>query len=309
MATRSFHPDLGSASRFLPKGVGRDWIRKVLRRTSPLLERRPAPADGEIVEVSGRTVRIHRPTGAGAGPHPALLWIHGGGYVLGHPVQEDKLARLYADALGAIVAVPDYRLAPEHPFPAGLHDCHDTLVWLSGRDDVDAERIAIGGASAGGGLTAGLALLARERDEVHPVFQLLVYPMLDDRTTTRSQPDPGRFRIWDEKSNRWGWEAYLGRAPGGADVDPQAAPARAEDLAGLPPAWIGVGTFDLFHDEDVAYAERLTEAGVPCDLHVVDGAYHGFDALRWGSPVSKAFRDAQIAAVRPALADGPTQGT
>jgi acetyl esterase/lipase len=244
---------------------------------------------------------VHKPSSEGGGPHPALLWIHGGGYVLGHPVQEDRLAQLYADGLGAIVAVPDYRLAPEHPFPAGLHDCHDALVSLAARDDVDAGRIAIGGASAGGGLAAALALLARERAEVRPVFQLLVYPMLDDRTTMRPQPDPGRFRIWDQRSNRWGWEAYLGRPPGAADIDPLAAPARAEDLAGLPPAWIGVGSFDLFHDEDLAYAERLDAAGVPCEVHVVDGAYHGFDALRWASPVSRSFRDAQMAALRPVL--------
>ena len=303
MTEPSFNAELGSASRFLPKGVGRNWIRRISRLATPLLERRPAPENGELVEVSERTVRVHRPTGAGDGPFPALLWIHGGGYVLGHPIQEDKLARYYADQLGAVVAVPDYRLAPEHPFPAGLHDCHDALVWLAGRDDVDEERIAIGGASAGGGLAAGLALLARERAAVDPVFQLLVYPMLDDRTTSRAQPDPERFRIWDERSNRWGWEAYLGQSPGAADIDPQAAPARAEDLAGLPPAWIGVGSFDLFHDEDLAYAERLRAAGVPCEVEVVDGAYHAFDALRWGSSVSRAFRNAQVATLGPALAE------
>lgn len=301
MTEPSFNPDLGPASRFLPKGIGRNWVRRLTRLATPLLDRRPAPENGEIVEVSGRSVRVHHPAGAGDGPYPAMLWIHGGGYVLGHAVQDDKLARFYADALGAVVAVPDYRLAPEHPFPAGLNDCHDALVWLAGRDDVDAERVVIGGASAGGGLAAGLALLARERAEVAPVFQLLVYPMLDDRTTTRTQSAPERFRIWDERSNRWGWEAYLGRSPGAAGIDPQAAPARAEDLTGLPPAWVGVGSFDLFHDEDLAYAERLRSAGVPCEIEVVDGAYHGFDGLRWDSAVARAFRDSQLAALRSAL--------
>lgn len=301
MPTPTFHPDLGPASRFLPKGLGRDWVRRTTRLLTPLLDRRGAPEGGELAEVSGRSVRVHLPRDAGDGPLPALLWVHGGGYVLGHAAQEDKLARFYADQLGVIVAVPDYRLAPEHPFPAGLHDCHDALVWLAGRDDVDADRIVIGGASAGGGLAAGLALLARERGEVSPVFQLLVYPMLDDRTAIQPQPDPERFRIWDERANRWGWGAYLGRAPGGPDIDPQAAPARADDLAGLPPAWIGVGTYDLFHDEDMAYAERLAAAGVPCDVLVVDGAYHAFDSLRWDTPVSHSFREAQIEAVSAVL--------
>ena len=301
MSAPTFHPDLGSASRYLPKGLGRDWVRRATRLVTPLLDRRGAPDGGELAEVAGRSVRVHLPRDAGDGPLPALLWIHGGGYVLGHAAQEDKLARFYADQLGAIVAVPDYRLAPEHPFPAGLHDCHDALVWLAGRDDVDADRIVIGGASAGGGLAAGLSLLARERGEVSPVFQLLVYPMLDDRTAIQPQPDPDRFRIWDERANRWGWEAYLGQAPGGPDVDPQAAPARAGVLAGLPPAWIGVGSHDLFHDEDMAYAERLAAAGVPCDVLVVDGAYHGFDALRWAAGVSRSFREAQVEAVSAVL--------
>jgi acetyl esterase/lipase len=155
--------------------------------------------------------------------------------------------------------------------------------------------VAIGGASAGGGLAAALALLARDRGEVTPTLQLLAYPMLDDRSGTG--PENPNYRLWGPKSNRFGWAAYLGGA------DPQVAvPARHDDLSGLPPAWIGVGTHDLFHDEDLAYAERLTQAGVPCQVEVVDGAFHGFDLVVPKAAVSQAFYGSQCASLRTALA-------
>ena len=203
---------------------------------------------------------------ASANPAPALLWIHGGGYVMGTAKQDDRLCRRFARELGVTVAAVDYRLAPEHPYPAPLEDCYAALTWLAALPAVDPARVAIGGASAGGGLTAALALLARDRGEVTPTLQLLAYPMLDDRSA--SGPENPNYRLWSPKSNRFGWAAYLGNA------DPNiAVPARHEDLSGLPPAWIGVGTNDLFHDEDLAYAERLTAAGVPCQVEVVPGAF------------------------------------
>ncbi|HWI44255.1 MAG TPA: alpha/beta hydrolase [Nocardioides sp.] len=246
------------------------------------------------------SVRIHRPAGL-AGPLPALLWIHGGGFVFGAARQDDQRCAQLADDLGIIVAAVDYRLAPEHPFPAALEDCHDALVWLAAHPDVDADRIAVGGASAGGGLAASLALLARERAVVSPAFQLLVYPMLDDRTASRPDPQPGVRRLWNHASNRFAWRAYLGGEPGSAAVSATAAPARCTDLADLPPAWIGVGTLDLFHDEDLDHARRLEAAGVPCALEVVDGAFHGFDVLR-KARVSREFLRAQSDALRAALA-------
>ena len=252
-----------------------------------------------MVQLSHSTVRVYRPTGGGEGG-PALLWIHGGGYVVGVAAQDDPICRQFADELGIVVASVDYRLAPAARFPSPLDDCHEALVWLARKGQVDPSRIAIAGASAGGGLAAGLALMARERGEVDVAFQLLVYPMIDDRTVLRDVDETG-FRLWTNRSNRFGWQAYTGLEPGGAAMPAFAAAARHDDLAGLPPAWIGVGTLDLFHDEDVAYAERLRAAGVPCEIEIVPGAFHGFDAVAAKTGVAKAFRASQIEAVRAGL--------
>jgi acetyl esterase/lipase len=161
--------------------------------------------------------------------------------------------------------------------------------------------VAIGGCSAGGGLAASLAFLASPRGEVPLVAQLLVYPMLDDRTVLRTDVDTANMYLWSPAANRYAWGALLGRAPGSAGVSPYAAPARREDLSGLPPAWIGVGTNDLFHDEDVAYARRLEEAGVPCALTLVPGAFHGFEVPFADTDVVRDFRRAQTEALRAAL--------
>jgi acetyl esterase/lipase len=232
---------------------------------------------------------------------PGLLWIHGGGYVIGTATQDDALCRHLSNEVGILVAAVDYRLAPENPFPAPLHDCYNALSWLADHRDVDRNRIAIGGASAGGGLAAALALLARQRDEIHPVFQILSYPMLDDRTAARTDLDDRGTRLWNQRSNRFGWSAYLGSAPGGADVDELAAPARCTDFAGLPPAWIGVGTLDLFLDEDLAYSAALRASGVACDVELIAGAFHGFDSVRPGAAVTRAFRASQARALRAGL--------
>ncbi len=240
----------------------------------------------------GSTVR---PVASGTGP--ALLWIHGGGYVIGSAAQDDQLCRRFASELGATVASVDYRLAPENPYPVPLEDCYTALAWLVGLPSVDPARVAIGGASAGGGLAAALALLARDRGEIPLAAQLLVYPMLDDRTVDRDDLDNPGHRLWNQSSNKFGWACYL------ADADPDVAvPARREDLSGLPPAWMGVGTLDLFHDEDLAYAERLRAAGVPCQVEVVSGAFHGFDGIVPKAEVSQSFFNSQCAVLREAFA-------
>ncbi len=185
---------------------------------------------------------------------------------------------------GLPVVSVDYRLAPEHPYPAPVEDCYAALRWLSVQGWIDPTRIAIGGASAGGGLTAALAFLARDRGEVAPALQLLVYPMLDDRTSARTDIDETNLRMWTNKSNRFGWDSYLGDA--NRDI---AAPGRRTDLAGLAPAWLGIGTADLFHDEDLEYAERLRAAGVPCELETAPGAFHAFDRFAPRAKVSKDF--------------------
>ncbi|MGW6425555.1 alpha/beta hydrolase [Nocardia sp. NPDC055053] len=278
--------------------------RAISRRSLPLmrglvriLRLRPSPHVTETTTDAGVRIRLHRPRHPVAGPLPALLWIHGGGYVLGLPEQDDAVCRRLAESLGIAVAAVDYRLAPEHPYPAGLEDCYDAMTWLARHPDIDARGVAIGGASAGGGLTTSLALLARDRGEVAPAFQLLVYPMLDDRTSARSDLDDTRWRLWDRRSNHFGWTAYLG------DADPEiAVPARRTDLSGTAPAWIGVGTADLFHDESIAYSKRLADAGVPCTVEIVPGAFHGFDLVMPNAPVSRSFFASQREALRAALA-------
>ncbi|MGI9162475.1 MAG: alpha/beta hydrolase fold domain-containing protein, partial [Mycobacterium sp.] len=179
-----------------------------------------------------------------------------------------------------------------------LEDCYSVLTWLAALPGVDANRIAIGGASAGGGLTAACAFVARDRGEVSPVLQVLSYPMLDDRSIDPALDDPG-FRLWNSASNRVGWTSYLGGA------DPAiAVPARREDLSGLPPAWLGVGTLDLFHREDIAYAARLNSAGVPCEVYEVPGAFHGFDGIAPKAAISRAYFDSMCASLDQALKQG-----
>jgi len=224
---------------------------------------------------------------------PALLWIHGGGYVMGDIEQDDRLMKQLVKRVGLVAVSVDYRLPPEHPFPAPVEDCYAGLQWLfahAGDLGVDSSRIAIGGASAGGGLAAGLALLARDRREVQVAFQLLIYPMIDDRNVTPASYAITDPRVWHRESNRLGWKAYLGRDGGGGDVSPYAAAARATDLTNLPPAYIPVGALDLFIDENIEYAQRLIQAGVPTELHVYPGAFHGFDAFVPSAAVSKQFK-------------------
>ena len=294
MANTDINPELRSVARFVPRKLIYGSTVPVLRKLTALM--RPS-ADGveALTLPSGVGARLHRPTGVSS-PTPALLWIHGGGYVIGTAAQDDALCRRFADTLGMTVAAVDYRLAPEHPYPAPLEDCYAALLWLAGLPAVDPARIAIGGASAGGGLAAALALLARDRAEVKPVLQVLVYPMLDDRSVHTHLDDPGH-RLWNATSNRFGWRAYLG------DADPKVAvPARRTDLSGLPPAWLGVGTLDLFHDEDITYAEQLQAAGVPCEVHLVPGAFHGFDGIAPQASISQTFFDSQCARLRNAIA-------
>ncbi|WP_194410849.1 alpha/beta hydrolase [Microbacterium cremeum] len=291
-----FHPDL-KAARWLPlvsAGPRKLWM---FRLSPPGI--RPDPAvDVTTVPFTGpggaMPYRVFRPTpgSAGTAPVPALLWIHGGGLILGAPQQDDASNLALSRGLGIAVFSASYRLAPEHPAPAALDDLVAGFRELVARADefgIDPERIAVGGASAGSGLAAALAQRLLDEGGPQPVFQLLVYPMLDDRTALRDDVDPRHMRLWSPESNRFAWSAYLGPDADASGIRSSVVPARREDLTGLPPAWIGVGTLDLFHDEDVEYARRLQEAGVPCELNVVPGAFHGFDAVFRRAGVSRAF--------------------
>jgi len=225
-------------------------------------------------------------------PGPGILSLHAGGTIVGSPQLESTTHGRLARDLRAVVVSPDYRMSPEHPFPASLDDCMTALYWMRANADelgIDPDRIAVTGASAGGGLAAAVA--QRSLDEgIALRAQGLVYPMLDDRTVLRDDFDGrGRF-VWTPGSNRFAWTSYLGHAPGTAEPPPYAVPARRPDLSGLPPAWVGVGELDLFYDEDVEYAERLRTAGVECELVTVPGMYHAADGFAPKAPMVERFQ-------------------
>ncbi|MCH2409520.1 alpha/beta hydrolase [Myxococcota bacterium] len=235
---------------------------------------------------------------------PALFWIHGGGMVLSAVEHDDELCMGRAARLKIPVASVEYRLAPEYPFPAPLEDCYAGLKWFCKEADsfgIDPNRIAIGGASAGGGLAAGLALLVRDRSEIKIAFQLLVYPMIDDRNQTESSQRILDPRLWNRQANILGWNAYLNGTAGEEGVSPYAAPARATDLEGLPPTYINVGDLDLFLDENIDYARKLLSAGVPTEIHVYPGAFHGSNMFVSRSSLSKRWRDDEQEALKRAL--------
>lgn len=267
------HSDLVGLARLIPRASLGPRNLRVLRAAARLAP--PARGVEVLTLPSGARLRLHHPPGT-SGATPALLWLH----------------------LGATVAALDYRLAPRHPYPAALDDGAAALSRLASMPTVDAARIAVGGASAGGGLAAALALRARDEAGLpDPVLQVLSYPMLDDRSG--SLPPDRRYRLWSPAANRFGWACYLG------DADPAVAvPGRREDLGGLAPAWIGVGTHDLFHGECLAYADRLISAGVACHLEVVPGAFHGFDLLAPWKTVSQNYFASQCRAMHAAFSTG-----
>jgi len=266
-------------------------------------EDRYAPGPAGAPDV---LVRLYRPAGLPT-PAAALYWIHGGGMVMGSIAMNDDFCAAIADRLKILVASVEYRLAPEYPYPAPIEDCYAGLRWFGGAAGelgVDPARIAIGGASAGGGLAAGLGLLARDRGEVPIAFQLLVYPMLDDRNVTPSSHAIVDPKVWNRSANTVGWNAYLNGRAGADDIEPYAAPARATDVAGLPPTYINVGDLDLFLDEDIAYAQALMRAGVPVELHVYPGAFHGSNGFVSRSALAARWRADERASLARALGLG-----
>jgi acetyl esterase/lipase len=236
---------------------------------------------------------------------PGYLHIHGGGYVVGEADMAATRAHDYVRRIGCTVLSVDYRLAPETSHPGPVEDCYAALEWFHHNAvslGVDPARIAIGGESAGGGLAAAVGLLARDRGKLPICFQLLSYPMLDDRTAVLRDPHPltGEF-VWSAASNSFGWQSLLGQEPGSPDVSPYAAVARADDLAGLPPTFVGVGALDLFLEEDMEFARRLTRSGVATELHVYPGAYHGFEMTVEEAAVSIRYRRDMLQALERAF--------
>lgn len=301
------HPELRAiAKKFPPLRLNR-WKVAVTRALMSFMPGPQLPDDVQIsnLHAPGENgtrpvgLRVYQPARATV-PRGALLWIHGGGLVIGNPRMNDPHMAAFARELGIVVVSVDYRLAPTHPYPAAIDDCWAALKWTHANAaelGIDPGRVAVGGASGGGGLAAALAQMAHDRAEMAVACQLLVYPMLDDRSCFATVEHP-ELMTWTTDNNRFGWESYLCRAAGLDEARPYAVPGRRDDLSGLPPAWIGVGTLDLFYEEDVAYAERLRRCGVECELLIVEGAFHGFDTFLDDVPVIQAFFQSQVDALR-----------
>jgi acetyl esterase/lipase len=281
MPTQQLHPDIAAVVASLPIPEMSDETIALIRsfdiptELSDAVERTEhrVPGDPEV------PLRSHRAM-TSEGLRPCLYSMHGGGYIIGSYSMDDGVFDRLCPLLDLVGVSVDYRLAPETPYPGPLEDCYRGLKWTFDNAEqlgIDRGRIGISGVSAGGGLAASLALLARDRGEVPVAFQLLDCPMLDDRHMTVSSQWNG-LPVWSRESNAYGWRSYLGDLYRSDDVPYTAAPARAEDedLSGLPPAFVSVGSVDGFLDEDITYAMRLNHAGVPAELHVYPGACHGY---------------------------------
>ncbi len=281
-------PPPGMEVLFSPKAAP-PWVARII----------PGPVGAPDVRVY-----VINAAAPGSGSRPAILQIHGGGFVAGGAKVAIRANQELAAALDCVVVSVDYRLAPETRFPGSLEDNYAALKWLyrnASELGADRSRLAVMGESAGGGHAAMLAIAARDRGEFPLIYQALIYPMLDDRTgsTRKKPPYMGAF-IWNEQANRFGWSALLGVPAGSPNVPYGSVPARVADLKGLPPAFIGVGSIDLFVDEDVAYAARLIDAGVPVRLNVVPGGFHGFDGFA-DTSIGRAFKADLVANLRAAL--------
>jgi acetyl esterase/lipase len=307
----AIHPELRAVWKKFPRLTFNRWTTPLFDWLTRLQPRPNVPAGVglEQINIPGQDgqhnirLRVYRPQPLAA-PAPVLVWLHGGGFIVGTPEQDDAYAFGLAQEVGIVVVSVDYRLAPRHPFPAALDDCDTALQWVHAHPQplgIDPRRIAVGGASAGGGLAACLAQRTHDRGAIRLALQLLVYPMLDDRSALRAAVPHAELLTWNQASNRFGWEAYLQQACGSEPLPPYSVAARRADCSGLPPAWIGVGTLDLFHAEDLAYAQKLRDGGVECDLVVVPGAFHGFDALNDQAAVIRDFRQSQMTALRRCL--------
>ncbi|MGO4348441.1 alpha/beta hydrolase [Paenibacillus sp. MCAF9] len=232
---------------------------------------------------------------------PGVLYIHGGGYILGSADMMDPTLQQLVSEINCVIVSVDYRLAPEHPFPAPLEDCYAALNWFSENAEelgVDSTRIAVVGPSAGGGLTAAVSLLARDRKGPSIFFQMPLYPMIDDRNMTKSSNEITDERVWNKTKNQLAWKMYLGEI---GEVSQYAAPARATDLSGLPPTYTCVGDLDPFRDETIDYVLRLTQAGVPTEFHLYPGCFHGFEEYFPAAEISQSIVIGYHTALKRAL--------
>lgn len=288
MSDYAFDPDFEKALPYLPGTQDFSSREKIQAVRDARASMFPPPADRDDVSKEDRTVpgpegapavpvRIYRKKDGAQGARPGFVEIHGGGFMLGSIDMMDAWCQLMVSALDVVMVSVEYRLAPEHPFPAGLEDCYAALSWTAANAaelGIDPERLAIGGQSAGGGLAAGTALAARDRGGPKLCFQLLEIPELDDRLDTPSMKAFTDTPLWNHPNAVWSWRHYLGPDHTG-EVSPYAAPARAKDLSGLPPAYVSTMEFDPLRDEGLIYAMRMLEAGVSVELHSYAGTFHG----------------------------------
>jgi acetyl esterase len=245
-------------------------------------------------------LRIYRPKST-TEALPVLLWIHGGGYILGSIDDNDDLCMRFVKDANCVVVSVDYRLAPEHPYPAPIEDCYSALKWIADNAEainIDSHRIGVAGASAGGGLTAALTLLARDRQYPSICFQMPLYPMIDDQNHTPSTNEIKEGFVWNQKTNEAGWKMYLGEIYGTEIIPAYAAPSRAEDYRNLPYTYTCVGQLDPFRDETLTYVTKLAQAGVDVEFHLYPGAYHGFEAINPNADVSVRAVNEYIQAVK-----------
>jgi len=300
------HPELQAVFKRIPRmPVNHRWG---LSLTRFLLKLAPNKSNhsGVIIEkitLGKASIRIYQPEEGHCGA--GLLWIHGGGLIMGTATMDDQECIKYARDLKLVVVSVEYRLAPEHPFPAAIDDCFEAWQWFQSTAEklgVDPARIAIAGQSAGGGLAATLAQRVYDTGGAQPAAQVLIYPMLDDRTATKTALDPINHLIWNNKNNHRGWSWYLAQNAGAVNLPDYAAAARRDNLSGLPSTWIGVGEVDLFCEENGEYAQRLTAAGVICQFHTVPMAPHAFERMVPNAAISKAFDDEIKQFLRSSLA-------
>ena len=302
------HPELRKAIASFPKlPMTSSFGRSVTRLLLPLLLPRTKAPEGVSIAwlktSSGQRLRVFTP--ASNKTRAAMLYIHGGGMIIGAPQMDDALLSRISKDLDIVIVSPQYRLAPENPYPAAIDDCNEAWHWMlsnAAKYNIDVKRIAIGGESAGGGLAAGSVLRIHDEGGPQPIAQWLFCPMLDDRTALdRSLDDDDHF-VWNNKLNLAGWSSYLGSQIGADDVSAYAVPSRRKDLRGLPKAWMGVGDVELFYEEDRKYAERLKAAGVPCELDVVAGGPHSFQGVAPAAQISKDYLARAIGWLAKALA-------
>jgi acetyl esterase/lipase len=308
------NPQFRAPLQYMPEAPAMEWTSAILPQfregakglarpllAAPAVVKRMIPGPKGAPEVS-----LYLAGAQSGASKPAVLHFHGGGFIAGSAADSQRDIQELAVNHDCVAISVDYRLAPETPFPGSLEDNYTALLWIyanAAELGIDRSRIAVKGESAGGTHAAALAIAARDRREVPICFQVLIYPALDDRTgsTVPVPPYIGHY-IWTAAANRFAWTSLLGKPAGSTQSPIDSVPARVENLAGLPPAWIGVGSVDLFANEDLEYGRRLIQAGVSTELHLVPGGYHGFDLFAPQAPLTVAFTEGWNAALSRAFA-------